>query len=213
MQPGDEISWYFRGALIAIAIDVGMLVSSRSLVHSKSRLNTLVLSLAFAIAAISSFYSQVTYVVYHTPFHQMSDGVSEYWKTALQPLIDARVVILPFMLPLLATVYTLARAVSHKPQEATKGLDHSRGPVHEPVHVDVRKPAPIEAPEERPLLASGELPDGLQSVVDWGNMTFYDDVSDSWKGPFKSEKALVSRYKGLQTLRERKGLPKYAKKD
>lgn len=97
--------WHFNGALLATAIDVGMLVSAREL----AKLWNWMTAGAFLVASVASFYTQVLYSLYHTHAFNYGTGVTTYWNTSLTPFVDARVIVVPLMLPLFAVIYTLAR--------------------------------------------------------------------------------------------------------
>lgn len=179
-MPADgELSWRLRGALIAIAVDVGMLMTSRFLLGAVGR-QRLVLTTGFIIAALTSFYFQVVYMAIHTPPITISPGVTESWAAILEKLIDARVLILPLALPVLATVYTLAR------------LTHPR---HE---------AAVESKAERQTLEISRLEDPARVLegplkIGEDGLTFIDNSSGKSYGPYKSGSAMRSAM--VQVLR------------
>lgn len=105
----QEVSWYINGVLLAIAIDIGMLVAARELARRATFITRFVLTTAFLTAALASFYTQVLYSAYHTNGWVWGQGVTGAWVDHLQPFVDARVVIIPAMLPVFAIVYTLAQ--------------------------------------------------------------------------------------------------------
>ncbi len=107
-RPNDifgQIYWGITGILIAIAIDVGMLVSSHHLVKQRSA----VMFIAFITAALVSFFTQTLYSVQHLAPLEIGAGVTQYWKDFLRPVLDARFLIMSAALPLFATIYTFAK--------------------------------------------------------------------------------------------------------
>lgn len=132
-DPAHTIFWYLSGALVAVAIDVGLFLSAREI----SRRRSLPMFIAFFVAAVASFYTQTLYAVYHMADIKFASGVTDYWQEALKPGADARVIILPLMLPLFAVVYTLARINSHGQKEEEKPKE-------------VPKPVPAPVPQLTP---------------------------------------------------------------
>ena len=99
--------WTFKGALGAITIDIGMLVTAKKITKQFS----LVLFLSFFVLAMASFYTQILFALHHTDVWVMGEGVSPYWQELLDPLIQGRVVLVALMLPAFATIFTIARMV------------------------------------------------------------------------------------------------------
>lgn len=207
-------TWYLEGLLIAIAIDVGMLYTSRMLASATTRGARLSLVITFVIAALGSLYAQLLYLLVRTPVVQMTEGVSPAWQAALQPLLEARVVILPALLPILAISYTLARVfraktlISQSTEEKEKSdLQESATHLETSWRVKKEHNALLEdSPIQRALPVASDGPDR----VNWETLIFWDEVSRSWKGPYKDAETLMRRWKALQTQRIRYGLPKYA---
>lgn len=163
---GGEVRWWVGGALIAIAVDVGMLMTSRFLVRAEGR-QQLVLTIGFIIAAVTSFYFQVLYIAIHTPEVTISPGVSPAWASVLQVLVDARVLVIPLALPVLATVYTLARLNERRREEKEAPARHLQASISK---------------EEQ-----GTLPDGRFRVE---GMSFVDVENGMAYGPYRSTSAL-----------------------
>ena len=185
----QHILWYFKGGLIAIAIDVGMLMTSRYLIKSNDRWGRTALIVAFVIAAVSSFYTQVGYMVYHTADYTISTGVNDNWKAILEPIIDARVIFLPAILPLLATIYTLARLTQKRYQNS---LEH----VPEVTIVETDSTMLLPEPEDQTEIV--EVEDG---IIDFTSLKFYDRAIDAWRGPYKTKKTMLASIKALRTKR------------
>lgn len=196
--------WIFRGLLIAIAVDLGMLMTSRFLQSSKSRGQTVALIGAFAFAAITSAYLQTTYILIHTPNFVPSTGVVQYWQTNLMPYMDARVILLPFALPLLASIYTLARVTRHHQLEKEESiLDQAeaefiaaRNDVERLVAVVKTAPMAIE-----PSKALVRLEDGW---VDLNALTWA--YQDRQRGPYKSRGTMLMAMQQAARRLEEKAL-------
>lgn len=192
--------WYFKGALLATAIDVGMYTTSKSLVEARG-FSIFMLVLAFTIAAAGSFYTQLVYILSHTPQYTISEGVSSFWSLKLSPLTDARVILLPAMLPLLAIVYTLARIFRHKDEAKREQEAWERNTItvdssSRLVEIVKEQPELLEATERLALPAGSE--------VDWEGKRFWDSDEGKWRGPYKTKRTLMSQMKALETRRRRK---------
>lgn len=201
-MPADPTAWFLRGALIAIAVDVGMLASSRLLATSVTASQRLVLVVAFALAAIVSFYAQVVYISLHTPTVALSAGVSGYWAQALGPLLEARVIILPLALPALATVYTLARLTRHhvtpRSSETTSMVDDIRivavdepGATSETPHVLLR----IADDIYHGYLSEDQVTTIDGYSVDLMTNSFYDHARQKAYGPYRSRASMLGAMK------------------
>lgn len=181
---GERFQWYLAGILIAIAIDVGMFLSARYVAKTRS----IMMGVAFLVAAVSSFYMQVLYIYHHSPIISSGAGVSTYWVDTLKGLIEARVIILPLLLPVLAVVYTISRmdADDHKAVER--------------VQIDVEQAAQrlqVDR-EDVKLLGDGH--------IDWDNLKFFDVATDRWYGPYKSEATMRAALKSRATRRRNTGI-------
>lgn len=116
--------WFLSGALVAIAIDAGMLISARALAKRWDW----ILGTAFAVGALASFFTQLLYSLHHTRQFNLGEGVSSYWNTALNPVVEARVVIIPLMLPIFALVYTAA-LITQKRAEIKEEMEMGAEPL------------------------------------------------------------------------------------
>lgn len=108
-MPGHTLSlaviwWYIQGGLVAIAIDIGMLVSADSIAKKYTK----TMLMAFILAAIASAYTQLLYATHHVSVFTFGEGVTPAWQYRLQALIDARVVFMPLALPAFAIIYTIS---------------------------------------------------------------------------------------------------------
>lgn len=110
--------WHFNGSLLAIAIDIGMLITARELRKSYGKPWNwkITMGIAFLSLAVASLYTQILFSVFHTQEFDIGTGVSDYWEEYLSPIIQARVFLVPLMLPLFATIFTFASMV-HQTRE------------------------------------------------------------------------------------------------
>jgi hypothetical protein len=106
-----QAAWWCSGALFAVAVDVSMLAISRAIRAGRERTRWLLL--AFALVSAASMFTQLLYAAHHAAPLPLSEGVAPAWAAALQPLVDARVVVIPLLLPALALLYTFA-GVGHR---------------------------------------------------------------------------------------------------
>lgn len=188
--------WYMSGALIAAAVDIGMLVISRYLQKSKNKTQVFVLAMAFFVAAMVSFYAQLIYTSIHTPAIVLSDGVTPGWSEVLTPIINAGVVIFPLSLPIMATVITLARIFNQVAE---------RNKTEFTVKVPARQVRPVRQVESQ--LVDGELdetmllpePEANQKTsdfkVDMKTLTFVNPDNGRAYGPYRSEGAMKAAMK------------------
>lgn len=174
--------WAVAGYLIAIAIDVGMFMSARFVAKTRSWS----MAIAFLVAAVSSFYMQVLYIYHHSPAITNGAGVSPYWKESLVGLIDARVILLPLLLPVLAVVYTLSRMAAEDAEAMT---------THE---AEVEEAADKLAITKEDMLLLGD------GSIDWDELKFFDSEVDRWYGPYKNEKTMRMALKSRATRKRNK---------
>ena len=138
---GELWLWWITGALMAITIDVGMFVIARRF-RSAGNAMRWTLGGTFVVLAASSFLMQLLYTVSHTQEIEMTTGVVDYWQTALTPLIEARVVIFPLMLPVFATLYTIAQsfdAIEHEEKERATNTVKSKSGRRRTIKSDLTK--------------------------------------------------------------------------
>lgn len=188
--------WQMSGILIAIAVDVGMLLTSRFLQSAKMLKQKVILAISFVVAALASFYTQLLYMGYHTPIIPMSEGVAEYWMPFLTQMIEARVILLPLALPVLATIYTIARIFRHQEKVVQQIQQQQvRGTVEilreaQNDHLKALMSAVRDAPR---LLESGK--NQVESggyVVNLQDLTWYDPTRGKTLGPYKSVEILYA---------------------
>lgn len=209
----EMILWQIKGTLIAISVDLGMLMAARFIASSKKTNWTMVL--AFVIAAISSFYFQMIYILIHTSDFSVSSGVDSYWKTNLTPFVDARVVILPFLLPFLAIIYTIARTGRERVAIAEEAVRKANEPIRvsDVLAQHARPQQQIEGHENQQSLPApvGEsvIDDRIQQAIDaLGNAQvdlvsnrFWDSHWQNWSKPYDSKDDMI---KAMLTLGKRR---------
>ena len=119
-QPIDSnqlIGWWIQGLAFAIAIDYTMVMVATKIRNGANsrqyiRIRKLQIpinwyAIAFIVAAIGSSYFQLLYAWVHAMQLQTGTGVTAIWQERLSALIDARIIIAPFALPAIATIYTI----------------------------------------------------------------------------------------------------------
>jgi len=118
-----QIFWFVSGILIAATVDVGQFITAHALAKHKS----LWMLGAFVATALASAYFQLFYTSEHVDIFVWGSGVTTYWRSMLQPLIDARIVIVPSLLPVFSLIYVVAN------------LQHNVSIKHEQIKLDVQE--------------------------------------------------------------------------
>lgn len=99
------------GALSALAVDAGMILSASGLRHNPRNASLLI---GLVVSAVASTYAQLLFSVSNAAHVDVALGAQ--WMTdAARSIIDWRVVVLPALLPALAVVYAFA-AKTNGPQ-------------------------------------------------------------------------------------------------
>jgi len=106
-QGEGEIWWWLQGLAFAIAVDVSMVMVATKIRSGNNR-NARWYALTFAFVAILSSYFQLIYAWSHISLLQAGSGIAIEWMQRLQGLIDARLIIAPFALPVISIFYTIA---------------------------------------------------------------------------------------------------------
>ena len=105
--------WLVPALLIAIALDVGQVVTSHEI---RQRGLTISRGLTFFIFAFATYYLQWLYIVHHTPMLPIADGVSDIHKSLTISLRDVGIWLLPALLPLSTLLYTFSGDNALKPK-------------------------------------------------------------------------------------------------
>lgn len=120
VQPSDPaiaLGWWVQGLAFAIAIDFTMVMVATKIRNGDSAPQSLGVwrlrasvnwyVVTFAIVAGISFYFQLLYAWAHAQSLPQAGGIAQSWIDRLTGLIEARVIIAPLALPLVATLYTI----------------------------------------------------------------------------------------------------------
>lgn len=168
-QQEATIFWWLQGIAFALAIDFTM-VAVASKIRGRNKIDWKIDApylVTFAVVAIASTYFQLLYAWAHTTSIAPNvGGVAQVWVERLQGLIDARVVIAPLALPLIAVLYTIAGL--GKGGEVQSRIQKTRNVTQSPqskvaIHVD----------SGRPQLSAGTLPEGERIEDDEGKLAGY----------------------------------------
>lgn len=108
-------AWWFFGALMAAAVDVGMaaIVYARATGKREAWLVA-----ALIVAAGASAFTQLIYAAHHATAYTV--GAVAPWLEWLQIVLDLRVIILPLLLPGFALVYAFAAHENEAQAAATE---------------------------------------------------------------------------------------------
>ena len=101
--------WWLQGFAFAAAIDYSMVMVATKLrggTISKDDRARIWYTVTFVLVATFSIYFQLLYAWHHSDIVTKGAGVAVEWQSRLQWLIDARIVIAPFALPVIAAFYT-----------------------------------------------------------------------------------------------------------
>lgn len=179
-QPADNIGWWIQGLFFAIGIDLSMVMVATKIRNGASgraifRLWRLQFAInwymvAFAAVAILSTYFQLVYAWAHADALQIGGGIAKEWKDRLQGIIDARIVIAPIALPLIATLYTIGGfGKGGESQSKTRTVAPPRNPNVKVQSIKIEQ-------NGSPQLQNGQtrqLPDGHQIRNDDGKLIAY----------------------------------------
>lgn len=164
-MPIDSFWWWVQGVAFAIAIDVSMVMvatkvrngGSNSQFVGVGRLRIPInwYTITFFLVAIFSSYFQLLYAWSHATPLTNGGGIASVWVDRLQALIDARIIIAPFALPGIATLYTIGGLgkggeAQSKPRNVAQPAQSSRNPgAMGEIKVDIEPPqrAALEAPK------------------------------------------------------------------
>lgn len=169
VQPLSEAGatvWWIQGLAFAIAVDFTMVMvatkirnggsGSQSVGFWRLRLPVNWYVITFAAVAIFSTYFQLLYAWAHAQELQPVGGIAQEWIERLQGIINARIVIAPFALPAIATLYTIGGfgkggEAQSRPRNVASGLQQPRNVDAQPLAIRIAK---IEG--NTPALQSGK---------------------------------------------------------
>jgi hypothetical protein len=116
-------AWVLPGALIGIAIDIGILSIAIELKHGQRSRAKLA---AFFVLSAAMFYLQFLYLAAHTPLVPIAPGVSAGWLTVATTLRDLSVWVIPALLPLACLLYAFSDRKNDKQEPARQNRDQRR---------------------------------------------------------------------------------------
>lgn len=97
--------WLLPALLIAIALDVGQVVTSHEIRTSGL---TWQRALTFFVFAFATYYLQWLYIIHHVPALEIAPGVSSMHRTMTIYLRDIGIWLIPALLPLSTLLYTFS---------------------------------------------------------------------------------------------------------
>lgn len=171
------VGWWVQGLAFAMAIDYTMVMVATKVRSGTSASQHIKLwrlripinwyTITFIFVAIGSSYFQLLYAWAHSTQLLVGSGVTTLWQTRLSALIDARIIIAPFLLPAIATLYTVGGLgkggeAQSKPRNVAMPMQSSRNiDATDAIHIDLEQPQQhaLSAPRLQ-LLAPKKLLDG-----------------------------------------------------
>jgi len=106
--------WILPALLIAIALDVGQVVTSHEIRTSGL---TFQRGITFFVFAFATYYLQWLYIVHHVPALTIADGVSDIHKALTVTMRDVGIWLIPLLLPLSTLLYTFSGDNVHDKQK------------------------------------------------------------------------------------------------
>jgi hypothetical protein len=105
--------WILPALLIAIALDVGQVVTSHEIRTSGL---TWQRGLTFFVFAFATYYLQWLYIIHHVPALPIADGVSSVHRAVTVAMRDVGIWLIPMLLPLSTLLYTFSGENQRKPR-------------------------------------------------------------------------------------------------
>jgi MFS family permease len=102
-----QIWWWLQGLAFAIAIDISMVMIATK-IRNRGNRNVWMYAITFLIVAGLSFFFQLLYTWSHISELTQGTGIAIEWAERLQGVINARLIIAPFALPLISILYTIS---------------------------------------------------------------------------------------------------------
>lgn len=112
------IGWLLPAFLIAIALDIGQIATSNEIREHGVTIGRIV---TFTILALSTYYLQWLYIVYHIPQLEIGFGVADYHQWIVDLIRNAAIWIIPLFLPLATTLHTITGNTGLKPRKKQHG--------------------------------------------------------------------------------------------
>lgn len=110
--------WFVPAFLIAFAMDIGQIDTSRKIRHEGL---TWQRGVTFFVFAFTTYYLQFLYIAHHMPALIVAAGISDLWRVAVTELCNVAIWLLPAILPLATLLYTLSddKQEKNEPMQST----------------------------------------------------------------------------------------------
>jgi hypothetical protein len=177
--------WLTPAALIAFALDVGQIATSRDIQRGQ---RTWAKYATFAVFAVATYYLQWLYLAHHMPVVSMSAGIRPDMLEFVLMMRDLSIWFIPLLLPLSTLLYTFSHADAKQQADASVQSEAPIIRVQLPTVQSVQLPAPppernwhIYAPDASEVLTVPGMPVQIeakkQSGGGGGNATGEIDAS------------------------------------
>lgn len=103
--PLDWLGAVLPAVLLAFAIDVGQIMTSRDIRAGQRNLGKVA---TFVALAFATYYLQWVYMVAHVPAIALGAGVRPEWQAAVTHMRDLAIWFVPALLPIATTLYTVS---------------------------------------------------------------------------------------------------------
>lgn len=130
----NYIMWVTPALLIAFALDIGQIATS---VDIRAGHRTRAKYATFIVLAAATYYLQWLYISHHMPLLALAPGVRDSWGGMATLIRDAAIWIVPMLLPLSTTLYTMSSSgpslkhVQNAPTDNPAGTGTALVPVSE----------------------------------------------------------------------------------
>jgi len=98
------IGWLLPAFLIAIALDIGQISTSHEIREHGATLGRII---TFVVLALSTYYLQWLYIIYHIPQLEIGLGVADYHQWLVDIIRNVAIWVIPMFLPLSTTLHTI----------------------------------------------------------------------------------------------------------
>lgn len=115
IESGSSMTALLWGAMAALAIDAGMILSATGLRRDQTRARRAALIIGLVLAALASIFTQLLYAMMHAQSIEVSAGAGWMQDTATW-IIQRRILIMPSLLPVLAIVYSFSAKAGVNPK-------------------------------------------------------------------------------------------------
>lgn len=158
--------------LLAFSIDVGQIMTSKDIRNGMRNAGKIA---TFATLALATYYLQWVYMIAHVPALALGEGVRAEWRMGVELVRDASIWVVPALLPLATTLYTISNAQHDAGEQGSKRTENAgivqriRGAlVHE------------RTPEAQAVSANGAKPERTKAAPSGLNGgAFTDELADA----------------------------------